>query len=146
MTSRANLVRAVLWMIGTLLSFSAMALSVRGLAGAFSIPEILTMRTALGLLILVSIALVRPGLWSEISLRRFGLHFLRNGIHFSSQYLWAWALTLLPLATVFALEFTMPAWTVPLAFLLLHEKLTPARVGSVICGFLGVLILSLIHI
>lgn len=141
MTSRANLVRAILWMIGTLLSFSAMALSVRGLAGAFSIPEILTIRSSLGLLILVGIALAKPSLWSEISLRRVGLHCLRNGIHFSSQYLWALALTLLPLATVFALEFTMPAWTVPLAFLFLGEKLTPARVGSVVCGFLGVLII-----
>lgn len=141
MTSRANLVRAILWMIGTLLSFSAMALSVRGLAGAFSIPEILTIRSSLGLLILVGIALAKPSLWSEISLQRVGLHCLRNGIHFSSQYLWALALTLLPLATVFALEFTMPAWTVPLAFLFLGEKLTPARVGSVVCGFLGVLII-----
>lgn len=140
MTS-AQLGRAVLWMTGTLLSFSAMALSVRGLAGAFSIPEILTIRTALGTLILVAIALVRPNLWQEISLRRIRLHLLRNAIHFSSQYLWALSLTLLPLATVFALEFTMPAWTVPLAFLFLGEKLTRSRVGSVICGFAGVLLI-----
>ena len=128
-------------MTGTLLSFSAMALSVRGLAGAFSISEILTIRTTIGLLILVAIAIARPGLWQQISLRRIWLHLLRNVIHFSSQYLWALALTLLPLATVFALEFTMPAWTVPLAFLFLSEKLTRARVGSVICGFIGALII-----
>jgi drug/metabolite transporter (DMT)-like permease len=42
---------------------------------------------------------------------------------------------------VFALEFTMPAWTVPLAFLLLGERPTVARVGSVVCGFIGVLII-----
>ena len=137
----AQLGRAVLWMTGTLLSFSAMALSVRGLAGAFSISEILTIRTTIGLLILVASAIARPGLWQQISLRRIWLHLLRNVIHFSSQYLWALALTLLPLATVFALEFTMPAWTVPLAFLFLSEKLTRARVGSVICGFIGALII-----
>ena len=44
-----------------------------------------------------------------------GLHLLRNIIHYASQYAWALALTLLPLATVFALEFTMPAWTALLA-------------------------------
>ena len=32
---------------------------------------------------------------------RFGLHLLRNGIHFGSQYLWATSITLLPLATGF---------------------------------------------
>ena len=134
------LARVVLWMTGTLLSFSAMALSVRGLAGAFKIFEILTFRTAVGTLILIGIALMKPALWSEITLRRFGMHALRNGIHFGSQYMWALSLTLLPLATVFALEFTMPAWAVPLAFLFLGERPTRARIGSVICGFIGVLI------
>jgi len=128
-------------MTGTLLSFSAMALSVRGLAGAFSIPEILTIRSTIGLLILTSIALVTPALWRDITLRRIGMHLARNSIHLGSQYLWALGLTLLPLATVFALEFTMPAWTVPLAFLLLGERPTVARVGSVVCGFIGVLII-----
>jgi drug/metabolite transporter (DMT)-like permease len=140
-TSRANLVRAVLWMIGTLLSFSAMALSVRGLAGVFSIAEILTIRSSVGLTILTAIALVTPSLWQDISLRRIGMHVARNSIHLGAQYLWALGLTLLPLATVFALEFTMPAWTVPLAFLLLGEKPTPPRIGSVVCGFIGVLII-----
>ena len=134
------LARVVLWMTGTLLSFSAMALSVRGLAGAFKIFEILTFRTAVGTLILIGIALMKPALWSEITLRRFGMHALRNGIHFGSQYMWALSLTLLPLATVFALEFTMPAWAVPLAFLFLGERPTRARIGSVIGGFIGVLI------
>jgi drug/metabolite transporter (DMT)-like permease len=128
-------------MIGTLLSFSAMALSVRGLAGVFSIPEILTIRSTIGLLILTSIALVTPALWKDITLRRIGMHLARNSIHLCSQYLWALGLTLLPLATVFALEFTMPAWTVPLAFLLLGEKPTAPRIGSVVCGFIGVLII-----
>ncbi len=128
-------------MIGTLLSFSAMALSVRALAGAFKIFEILTIRTAIGMIILIAIALVKPSLWREITLTRFRMHILRNGIHFNSQYLWAWSLTLLPLATVFALEFTMPAWTVPLAFLFLGEKMTRARIGAVICGFIGVLVI-----
>ena len=44
------------------------------------------------------------------------------------------ALTLLPLATVFALEFTMPAWTALLAVWLLHERMTPSRLGVVVLG------------
>jgi drug/metabolite transporter (DMT)-like permease len=51
------------------------------------------------------------------------------------------SVTLLPLATVFALEFTMPAWAVMLAAVVLRERLTPSRVGVVILGFVGVLII-----
>ena len=41
-TSTRNLVHVVLWMTGTLLSFCVMAVSIRALAGALSIVEILT--------------------------------------------------------------------------------------------------------
>ena len=37
-----------------------------------------------------------------------GLHLQRNVIHFFGQYAWALGVTLLPLAMVFAIEFTTP--------------------------------------
>jgi drug/metabolite transporter (DMT)-like permease len=70
-----------------------------------------------------------------------GMHLLRNSTHFVGQYLWALAVTLLPLATVFALEFTTPMWVALLAVPLLGERLTPARIGSVVLGILGVAII-----
>jgi drug/metabolite transporter (DMT)-like permease len=69
------------------------------------------------------------------------LNFLRNGIHYASQYAWALSLTMLPLATVFALEFTMPMWTALLAAWFLHENLTPSRLGVVVLGLIGVLVI-----
>ena len=50
-------------------------------------------------------------------------------------------MTLLPFATVFALEFTTPAWVALLAALILGERMTKSRVGSVVLGFLGVLVI-----
>ena len=50
-------------------------------------------------------------------------------------------MTLLPLATVFALEFTMPAWVAVLAVPMLGERMTRVRAGSVVLGFLGVLVI-----
>ena len=73
--------------------------------------------------------------------RRMGLNTLRNTVHYASQYAWALSLTMLPLAMVFALEFTMPAWTALLAVWLLHEKLTPSRIGVVVLGLIGVLVI-----
>ena len=48
---------------------------------------------------------------------------------------------MLPLATVFALEFTMPGWTALLAVWLLHEKMTPSRAGVIVFGLIGVLVI-----
>jgi drug/metabolite transporter (DMT)-like permease len=133
--------RVVLWMIGTLLSFSAMAVSIRELSAKLSIMEILTARAAIGLLMVGALLAIRPQLRHALDRRRLGLHVLRNGIHFGSQYLWATSLLLLPLSTVFALEFTMPAWTMLLATLFLAERMTPSRVGAVVLGLFGVFVI-----
>ena len=140
MTS-AQTIRVVLWMTGTLLSFSAMAVSVRELSRAFSIFEILTIRTFLGLVFTLALGLMRPALLRDATPRLFGIHVLRNATHLGSQFLWALSITLLPLATVFALEFTMPLWTTLLAALFLSERLTPSRIGAVVCGLVGVAII-----
>jgi drug/metabolite transporter (DMT)-like permease len=131
----------VLWMIGTLLSFCVMAVAIRELSGSLSIMEILTARAAIGLAIIGIVVALRPDLRHTIVRRRLGLHVLRNSIHFGSQYLWAMSLVLLPLATVFALEFTMPAWTLLLAPLFLGEHMTRSRVGAVVLGFVGVFVI-----
>ena len=141
MTGSPQLVRVVLWMTGTLLSFCVMAVSIRSLSGALSIVEILTVRSAVGLAIVLAVLAVRPEFRTAISRRRLGLHFLRNSIHFGSQYLWAMSLLLLPLATVFALEFTMPAWTILLAPIFLQERMTASRIGEVVLGLAGVLVI-----
>ena len=136
-----RLVPAVLWMIGALLSFSTMAVSIRELSRVLGILEILALRSALGLVILVALALARPELRGAIRTRHIWLHLMRNGVHFAAQVAWATSLTLLPLATVFSLEFTMPAWTALLAAMFLHERLTQSRIGAVILGFVGVLVI-----
>jgi drug/metabolite transporter (DMT)-like permease len=52
---------------------------------------------------------------------------------------WAKGITLLPFATVFALEFTTPIWVALFAVLLLGERMTGSRAGSIVLGFAGVL-------
>lgn len=126
---------------GTLLSFCVLAISVRALSVTLSIVEILTLRSAIGLAIIAGLLAVRPGYVGAIGTRRLGLHLLRNSVHFGSQYLWAWSLLLLPLATVFALEFTMPAWTIVLAPFFLGERMTASRIGAVVLGIIGVLVI-----
>lgn len=138
----SKLVRVVLWMIGALLSFSVMAVSIRELSrGGLSIFEILAIRSGVALVVLLVLLAVRKDLRVHAMPRRMRLNFLRNGVHYASQFSWALSLTMLPLAMVFALEFTMPAWTALLAVWFLHERLTPSRLGVVVLGFIGVLVI-----
>ena len=137
-----KLARVVLWMVGTLLSFSGMAVSIRELATAgLSIFEILAIRSGIALLVLLVLLAVRPDLRVHALPRRMKLNLLRNSVHYASQYAWALSITMLPLAMVFALEFTMPGWTALLAVWLLHERLTPSRIGVVVLGLIGVLVI-----
>jgi drug/metabolite transporter (DMT)-like permease len=137
-----KIARVVLWMVGALLSFSVMAVSIRELARAgLSIFEILAIRSGVALVVLFTLLAVRKDLRVHALPRRMGLNLFRNTVHYASQYSWALSLTMLPLATVFALEFTMPAWTALLAVWVLHERMTPSRLGVVLLGLIGVLVI-----
>lgn len=137
-----KIARIVLWMVGALLSFSVMAVSIRELSrGGLSIFEILAIRSGVALFVLLTLLAVRKDLRVHALPRRMGLNLFRNTVHYVSQYSWALSLTMLPLATVFALEFTMPAWTAILAIWFLHERMTPSCLGVVILGLIGVLVI-----
>ncbi len=136
-----NIVRVVLWMSGALLLFSAMAVSVRVLAATLGVMEILALRAGLGLMVMATLAAVRADLRATINCRHLRLHLFRNTIHVGASYLWATSLLLIPLAMVFALEFTTPLWTLLLAAPVLGERLTASRIGAVVFGLLGVLVI-----
>jgi drug/metabolite transporter (DMT)-like permease len=101
--------------------------------------EILFFRTLVSLGIVLA-ALPRYGL-GVLRTRRLGLHTLRNVLHFGGQYSWVYAIAMLPLATVFAIEFTMPVWTAVLATLILGERLNRGRVVMLILGLAGILVI-----
>ncbi len=128
-------------MTGALLSFTLMAVSIRVLAKSLSIFEILAVRSGTGFLVMLGLVAIRPAFRAVIRTFRPALHLFRNGIHITAQFLWAKSILLLPLATVFALEFTAPAWTTLIAVLVLGERLTRSRVGALVLGLVGVLVI-----
>ncbi|MCK4711263.1 MAG: EamA family transporter, partial [Marinosulfonomonas sp.] len=50
--------------------------------------------------------------------------------------------TVIPLAQVFALEFTSPLWVIAFSPLLLGERLTPMKLLVTVMGFIGILIIT----
>lgn len=133
--------RAALWMIGAIFSFTSMAIAGRALASQFDTFEIMTYRSLLGVLIVVTIAWA-AGTLPQIRRDQLGLHLIRNIGHFTGQNLWFYAITMAPLAQVFALEFTSPLWVTMLAPFFLGERLTRTRVLAALAGFVGILIVT----
>jgi drug/metabolite transporter (DMT)-like permease len=138
--SPARLGWLIVWMSGTLFSFIVAALSVRMLSEKLNAFEIMSVRSAGGLIILFLLTVLRPDLLEGLRAHRMGLQTVRSVVNFVSQICWTVAITLLPFATVFVLEFTAPAWVALLAVFFLGERMTLARAAALIVCSAGVLL------
>jgi drug/metabolite transporter (DMT)-like permease len=129
----------VLWMGGAVLSFTAMAVAVRELQRHMGSFEIVFLRSIV-MLAIVAAMLPKAGLASVFT-KRLSVHLWRNIIHFVGQVLWVYSIGALTLATVFAIEFTMPVWTAILAAIFLKERLSGPRVVQLVLGLAGVMVI-----
>jgi drug/metabolite transporter (DMT)-like permease len=124
---------------GAILSFCAMAVSVRELSGAHDPFQILFFRSLFGVLVLGLVVMrLGPGLLRS---PQWGWHAIRHSVHFAAQAGWVYSLALLPLAQVFAIEFTSPVWGSILAVLLLGERFNRGRLLALLAGFAGILVI-----
>jgi drug/metabolite transporter (DMT)-like permease len=128
-------------MTGSILAFSAMAIAGRQIGGIHDSFEIMTVRSAIGLALVLLVGLA-TGRLHEVTAQHLRGHVLRNIVHFTAQNLWFWALTLIPLAQLFAIEFTSPIWVILLSPLILGERLTRPRLLAAVLGFAGILIVA----
>ena len=133
--------RAAIWMTGAIASFSAMAIAGRAVSHDLDTFELMLYRSCVGFVIVLTVLLVR-GRQGDIRTANARLHLVRNIAHFAGQNLWFFALTVIPLAQVFALEFTSPLWVAALAPLVLGERLTATRAVCAVVGFVGILIVA----
>ncbi len=128
-------------MTGAIASFSAMAIAGRELSVTHDTFEIMFYRSLVGICV-VALILTLTQKWHQVSTNRIGLHGVRNVLHFTGQNLWFYAVSVIPLAQVFALEFTQPIWVILLSPLLLNERLTTVRMMSALIGFAGILLVA----
>lgn len=133
--------RAGIWMSGAIVSFSAMAVAGRTVSLDLDTFEIMMYRSLIGLVIVVALAGAFRTL-AQVSRNRLALHLVRNLFHFAGQNLWFYALTVIPLAQVFALEFTSPIWVLLLSPIVLQERLNSTKILAALIGFIGILIVT----
>jgi drug/metabolite transporter (DMT)-like permease len=99
--------------------------------------QIMEMRSLIGLCMLYPLIRASGGL-ATMKTARGRDHAARNVVHYAAQYGWFAALTMIPLAQVVAIEFTMPIWTVLLAFAFLGERINVWKMLAVALGLVGV--------
>ncbi|MEN9062610.1 MULTISPECIES: DMT family transporter [Ponticoccus] len=133
--------KACLWMTGAIASFTTMAVAGRAVSLDLDTFEIMFFRSLIGIVIVVSVARL-AGTLGQVDTRNFGTHVVRNLGHFAGQNLWFYSITVIPLAQVFALEFTSPFWVMLLSPLVLGERLTGNRLAAAAVGFVGILIVT----
>lgn len=134
-----NLLRAACWMLGAIASFSAMAVAARIVLGDLSAMQLMFYRNILAVGVLL-LCLPVIGM-HRLRVRQPLTHLVRHSVHFFAQYAWFVAIALIPLAQVFALEFTVPIWAVLFAALLVNEQITRQRLWAVMLGFAGTLVI-----
>lgn len=135
----SNVPKAAAYMVGAIFAFSAMAVAGREATLEIDTFELMTYRSIVGLTLVLVIGGM-TGHLHEIRTNRMRDHTLRNIFHFAGQNLWFLAVGLIPLAQLFALEFTSPLWVMGLAALFLGERLTRVKIFAGTLGFIGVLI------
>lgn len=134
---RSALPAAIGFMAIALFSFAAMAVSIRELTDTMGPFQILFFRSLVGLVTVVAAA-AAMGRLGDLRSGQLRLQLFRNTIHYGGQWFWAFGVAALPFATVFALEFTTPAWAALLAVLFLGERMRRGRLVSLLCGLAGV--------
>lgn len=125
-----------------LLGFCLLAIASRELTQEMDTLDILFWRSLMGFMLVLSL-LMKARALSKVwmSSRLLGWHLLRNSTHFCGQCAWLIAIAALPMAEVFALEFTAPLWAALLAAIFMAEPLYRGRLLSLTLGLAGVLII-----
>jgi len=126
--------------MGALASFVVSAVSIRTLAAHFNVFEINVVRTGGGLALLVAALIASPSLRGLVDITELPRHIPRNLVHSLGGLLWTLAISCLPLATVFSLEFTSPAWAALLAFPIIGERIRRDTLIGIAASLVGVLI------
>ena len=139
--STQNIPKAVAYMTGAIGSFSAMAVAGREVSFELDTFEIMMYRSFVGIAVVLALGWYF-GTLGQITRRHMGTHFTRNLAHFTGQNLWFYAVTVIPLTQLFALEFTNPLWVLLLSPMVLGERLTRMRVLAAVMGFAGILIIT----
>jgi len=140
MNAQPSNLKAALWMAGWLAAMLVLIVAGRETTREITVFQVMEMRSVIGLVMLYPLIHLSGGLRAMKTSRPL-MHIARNTVHYGSQYGWFAALTLIPIAQVVSIEFTMPIWTAIFAVAFLGERMTVWKNLAIAFGLAGVLII-----
>ncbi len=129
--------KAAFWMAGWLSLMIVIAVAGREASRELAVFQIMELRSLIGLLMLYPLVRASGG-FRAMQTTRLWHHAARNTVHYAAQFGWFVALTMISLAQVVALEFTMPIWTACLAVGFLGERWNVWKAVAIVLGLIGV--------
>ena len=127
-------------MAGWLALMLIVAIAGRETTRELNVFQIMEVRSALGFFLLYPMIRRRGG-FATLKTSQLAQHIARNLIHYGAQLGWFFALTLIPIGQVVAIEFTMPIWTAILAAAFLGERMTIWKITAILLGIIGVIVI-----
>ena len=124
-------------MAGWLSLMIVIAVAGREATRELAVFQIMELRSLIGLVMLYPLVRAEGG-FHAMKTARLWHHAARNTVHYAAQFGWFVALTMISLAQVVALEFTMPIWTACLAVGFLGERLNVWKALAIVLGLIGV--------
>jgi len=131
---------AALWMAGWLSLMLVMVVAGREATSRLNVFELIEIRSVLGFFLLLPFV-YRSGGFAAVATRRLREHIARSLVQYGAQLGWLFALTLIPISQVVAIEFTMPIWTAILAASFLGERITSWKALAIALGMIGVVVI-----
>jgi drug/metabolite transporter (DMT)-like permease len=133
------IIQAMIWMIMGGITGGIMNVVIRAAAAELHPLEVVFFRNLFSLIFMVPF-IARLGL-ASLRTSKIGFFTLRAAVAFVSMVTWFIGITLVPLATATALNFTAPLFATVLAALLLGEQVRARRWSAIAIGLLGVVVI-----
>lgn len=131
----------IIFVLFGMLAISINDMLIKQLSGGYPLHQIIFVRSAIGIVFTLMLVQMEGG-WRILGTRRPGLHLLRGLLVVVSNMTFFAGFAVLPLADVTALFFAAPLFITLLSIPVLGEKVGPLRIGAVVFGFVGVIIMQ----
>lgn len=134
-------ITGILCIMGGMIFFSLNDMSIKFLSGGYALHQVVLIRTAFALAILVGLVMPFQGGHGQMRTRRIGAHVLRGVCVVLANMLFFVALAAMPLAEAVAISFVSPLLITLFSVVFLGERVGPRRWVAVGIGLLGVIVI-----
>ncbi|MEX0366662.1 MAG: DMT family transporter [Ruegeria sp.] len=131
----------IAFIVAGMVAISVNDMLIKQLSGGYPLHQMVFIRSSIGMILSLALMQVEGGV-SLLKTRHPLLHTVRCLLVVISNMTFFVALAAVPLADVTALFFAAPLFITVLSIPILGEKVGPLRMGAVVAGFAGVIIMQ----